>query len=96
MSRQETITGMAPKRVLRIQHNDLKDALEACCDPVPVDPDQWSKQATADVLRRLYAAIAQVEQIEHTLDNITAGREAAVRGMCNDIGAAGYEWPWES
>ena len=128
---------IAPDTLLAIKHHDVRDALDDLYEPLPVEPGQWTRTACGDLQRRLYAALAQVEQLATSIDQVTACREAAVRGisrdacpgcggfglvymdqisrdrdyecstcggtgeltmrgMVNDIGPAGYEWPWES
>lgn len=96
-----TLSGMTPERLLRIQHNDLKDALDALYDPLPVNPGEWTDEAVSALMRRLYIAEARTRQIRETLNakrvyGSSCDGTAALRGMVNDMGEAGYEWPWES
>ena len=77
---------IAPERLLRIHHANVKTALDDLYEPLPVDPDQWTRTACGDLQRRLYAALAQVEQLAISIDQVTACRESAVRGVTTTSG----------
>lgn len=82
---------IAPDTLLAIKHHDVRDALDALYEPLPVDPDQWTRAACGDLQRRLYAALAQVEQLSISIDQVTACRESAVRGMTRDDDPANWD-----
>ena len=88
-----TIT-LIPARLRAIQYHDLRDALEDVGGAIPPDPASVDLQAIEAIEARVWSLQAHVAQLRQTVQQVENCE--AVRGMRNDIGAAGYEWPWES
>lgn len=82
---------ITPERLLRIHHANVKTALDDLYEPLPVDPDQWTRSACGDLQRRLYAALTQVEQLAISIDQVTACRESSVRGVTRDDDPASWD-----
>ena len=87
-------TTLDPTTLRRVLTHDFRDALDAFSGAVPPNAEQYTSETVSALLRRLYRCESYLLMLERTAKQIE--QCADVRGMVNDIGAAGYEWPWES